>query len=93
LSLIRMPCCENNSLDSVDVLLHVQRSGDSGSPLVSGSTSVSSISHTSGCAASYERVPPLRRIFTTSAGVIVSIHNRSAFDKLDRLSLSRALTV
>jgi hypothetical protein len=64
-----MPCCENNSLDSVDVLLQVQRNGDSGSPRVSGSTSVSSISHTSGCAASYERVPPLRRIFTTSAGV------------------------
>ena len=49
LSLIRIPCCANSSAASTCVLLHVQRSGDSGSPRVTGSTSFSSAGHTSGC--------------------------------------------
>jgi hypothetical protein len=52
LSLIRMPCCLNSSPDNTTVLLHVQRSGDSGSPRVTGSTSFSSAGQTSGCSIS-----------------------------------------
>jgi hypothetical protein len=51
------------------VLLHVQRSGDSGSPRVIGSTRFFSAGYTSGCAISYGRLPALRRTLTTSAGV------------------------
>src|SRR5260370_7256192 len=64
-----MPCCANSSADNACVLLHVQRSGDSGSPRVIGSTSFSSAGHTSGCATSYGRLPALRRTLTTSSGV------------------------
>src|SRR6266540_1561439 len=63
-----MPCCANNSADSTIVLLHVQRSGDSGSPRVIGSTSLSSAGHTSGCRTSNGRLPALRRTLTTSSG-------------------------
>ncbi len=51
------------------VLLHVQRSGDSGSPRVIGSIRFSSAGHTAGCATSYGRLPALRRTLTTSSGV------------------------
>src|SRR6202034_311899 len=63
-----MPCCANSSDDSVRVPLLVQRSGDSGSPRVSGSTSFSSAGHTSGCSTSYGLSPVLRRTLTTSSG-------------------------
>src|SRR5258708_24845425 len=63
-----MPCWANSPADNACVLLHVQRSGDSGSPRVIGSTSFSSAGHTSGCATSYGRLPALRRTLTTSAG-------------------------
>lgn len=52
LSLIRMPCCVNSSAASAWVLLQVQRSGDSRSPRVTGSTSLSSAGHISGWAVS-----------------------------------------
>src|SRR5450631_1876556 len=64
-----MACRTNSSAANACVLLHVQRSGDSGSPRVIGSTSFSSAGHTSGCATSYGRLPALRRTLTTSSGV------------------------
>src|SRR5215510_4507349 len=64
-----MPYCVNSSAASTDVLLHVQRKGDSGSPRVTGSMSFSSFGQTSGCCSSYGRWPePLRRMLTTSLG-------------------------
>src|SRR6185312_12452117 len=68
LSLIRMPYSANISEDSTCVLLHVHRSGDSGSPRVTGSTSFSSAGHTSGCSTSYGLLPVLCRTLTTSSG-------------------------
>ena len=67
-SLIWMPCCASSSADSAIVLLHVQRSRDSGSPRVSGLTSISSAGHTSGYRISNGRLPALRRTLTTSSG-------------------------
>ena len=55
---------------AVIVLLPVQRSGDSGSPHVTGSTSVSSAgtSPSPGCVTSWRRLPrPLRRTLTASS--------------------------
>lgn len=56
-------------LAGVWVLLHVRRSGDSGSPRVTGSTSRSSFGQTSGFNSSYGRGPALRRTLTTYLSV------------------------
>src|SRR5580700_9162036 len=62
---MRTPFRMNISCASRRVLLQVHRSGDSGSPRVTGSTSFSSFDQASGYSTSTaRRPPPLRRTFT-----------------------------